>query len=195
MRKSEVERKTKETEIKISLDIDGTGKSEIKTEIGFFKHMLETFSKHSLIDLNIDIVGDLHVDEHHTIEDTGITLGLALKKALGEKRGIRRSGYCIYPMDETLATTAIDLSGRPYLIFIAEFENQKLGDFPTDLTEDFFAGLTNALEANIHIKIEYGRSDHHKIEAIFKSFAKAMRSACDINERIKDEIPSTKGVL
>ena len=195
MRKSEVERKTKETEIKISLDIDGTGKSEIKTEIGFFKHMLETFSKHSLIDLNIDIVGDLHVDEHHTIEDTGITLGLALKKALGEKRGIRRSGYCIYPMDETLATTAIDLSGRPYLKFIAEFENQKLGDFPTDLTEDFFAGLTNALEANIHIKIEYGRSDHHKIEAIFKSFAKAMRSACDINERIKDEIPSTKGVL
>ena len=195
MRKSEVERKTKETEIKISLDIDGTGKSEIKTEIGFFKHMLETFSKHSLIDLNIDIVGDLHVDEHHTIEDTGITLGLALKKALGEKRGIRRSGYCIYPMDETLATTAIDLSGRPYLKFIAEFENQKLGDFPTDLTEDFFAGLTNALEANIHIKIEYGRSDHHKIEAIFKSFAKAIRSACEIDERIKDEIPSTKGVL
>jgi imidazoleglycerol phosphate dehydratase HisB len=195
MRKSEVERKTKETEIKVSLNIDGCGKSEIKTEIGFLKHMLETFSKHSLIDLNMDIKGDLHVDEHHTIEDAGITLGQALKKALGEKRGIRRSGFCIYPMDETLVTTAIDLSGRPYLKFIAEFDNQKLGDFPTDLTEDFFAGLTNSLEANIHIKIDYGRSDHHKIEAIFKSFAKALRNACEIDERIKNEIPSTKGVI
>jgi imidazoleglycerol phosphate dehydratase HisB len=195
MRKSEIERKTKETDIKVSLNIDGQGKSDIKTDIGFFKHMLETFSKHSLIDLEIDIKGDLDVDEHHTIEDTGIVIGAALKKALGEKRGIRRSGFCIYPMDECLVTTAIDLSGRPYLKFFAEFNNYKLGDFPTDLTEDFFAALTNSLEANIHIKVEYGRNDHHKIEAIFKSFAKALRSACEIDERIKNEIPSTKGVI
>lgn len=195
MRTAILERKTKETEIKVSLNIDGTGVSNVKTDIGFFKHMLETFSKHSLIDLDIDIKGDLEVDSHHTVEDAGIVIGLAIKNALGDKRGLRRSGFFIYPMDECLAVSAIDLSGRAYLKFNAEFKDYKTGEFPTDLTEDFFAALANAMEANIHLKVEYGRSDHHKIEALFKSFAKSLRNACEIDDRIKNDIPSTKGVI
>lgn len=195
MRKAEVKRETKETNISIFVNLDGTGKSNIKCEIGFFKHMLETLSKHSLIDIEMDIQGDLYVDPHHTIEDSGIVLGNAIKKALGEKKGIRRTGFSIIPMDESLATVAIDLSGRAYLKFISEFNDFMVGDFPTDLTEDFFTALANSLEANIHIKLEYGRNDHHKIEAIFKSFAKALRSAIEIDSRIENDVPSTKGVL
>ncbi len=195
MRKAEIKRETKETNISVFVNLDGTGKNNIKTEIGFFKHMLETLSKHSLIDIEMDIKGDLYIDPHHTIEDSGIVLGAAIKKALGEKKGIKRSGYSIFPMDESLAMVALDLSGRAYLKFDAEFNDFMVGDFPTDLTEDFFIALANSIEANIHIKLEYGRNDHHKIEAIFKSFAKALRAAIEIDTRIENEVPSTKGVL
>lgn len=195
MRKSEFKRETKETKIFINLNLDGKGNNNIKTEIGFFKHMLETFSKHSLIDIELDIKGDIFVDFHHTVEDTGIVLGKAIKEALGDKKGIKRAGYFIFPMDESLAISAVDLSGRSYLKFHAEFNDSKVGDFPTDLVEDFFIALTNSLEANIHIKVEYGRNDHHKIEAIFKSFAKALRNAIEYDDRVKDEVPSTKGIL
>lgn len=195
MRTSKINRKTKETDIKIKLNIDGKGKSQIKTPIGFFSHMLEAFAKHGLFDIKIDAKGDLEVDQHHTVEDVGIVLGQAFKEALGDKKGINRAGYFIYPMDESLAIVALDLSGRPYLKFNAKFKRRFCGDFDTDLLEDFFYGFSVGLGANIAVKIDYGRSDHHKIEALFKAFAKSMKTACSKDKRALNELPSTKELI
>ncbi|MEE9168415.1 MAG: imidazoleglycerol-phosphate dehydratase HisB [bacterium] len=195
MRKASIKRNTRETQIKIDLNIDGSGKSSITSEIGFLNHMLETFAKHGIFDLKVEIRGDLHVDQHHTTEDTGIVLGDAFKKALGDKRGIRRAGYFIYPMDEALAMVAIDISGRSFLKWDVEFADKKVGDLDVELLEDFFLAFANALGANLHVRVEYGRSDHHKAEAIFKALAKSVKMACEIEPRLKDDVPSTKGVL
>ena len=192
MRNTYLSRKTNETEIKVELEIDGKGEYDIKSEIGFWKHMLETFAKFANIDLKMNIKGDLEVDQHHTIEDCGIVLGKAFKLALGNKLGINRYGYFISPMDESLAEIAIDIGGRPYLQFKAEFKRRFCGDLDTDLIEDFFQAFAVNLEANIAVKA-IGRSDHHKIEAIFKAFGKAMRMACSKNS--SEAIPSTKGVI
>jgi len=190
---AEVVRETKETKIKISINIDGTGKSNIKTRVGFFDHMLEQISKHANVDLNIKVNGDLYVDEHHTVEDVGITLGEALLKSLGNKKGIQRYGFYV-PMDESIALCVIDLGGRFYLNFKAKFKRNKVGKFPTELVEEFFRGLAGGLKANIYIKVK-GKNDHHKIEAIFKAFAKALNEACRIDERNNGRIPSTKGII
>lgn len=194
MRKSQITRNTTETKISVKLTLDGTGKYKIDTGIGFFNHMLELFSTHSLIDLKIEAKGDLNVDEHHTIEDTGIVLGEALKKALGDKKGIQRYGFLL-PMDESLAEVAIDLGGRPYLVWNVAFKREKIGDMPTELFEDFFRALADGLRANIHVNLKYGRNEHHMAEGIFKAFARSMRFAVSKDERIKDLLPSTKGKL
>src|SRR3989344_180689 len=172
MRTSTIKRKTKETDISIRLNIDGKGKYKIKAPIGFFTHMLESFAKHGLFDVELNVKGDTQVDQHHTVEDTGIVLGLAFRKALGDKKGINRAGYFIYPMDEALAIAALDISGRPYLKFNAKFRRRFCGELDTDLLEDFFYGFSAGLGANIALKVEYGRSGHHKKEALFKAFAK-----------------------
>ncbi|HLG23794.1 MAG TPA: imidazoleglycerol-phosphate dehydratase HisB [Candidatus Nanoarchaeia archaeon] len=195
MRTCKIDRKTNETDIKVKLNVDGKGKSKIKTPIGFFNHMLVSFAKHGLFDLELEAKGDIEVDQHHTIEDIGIALGQAFLKALKDKKGINRSGYFIYPMDESLAIVAIDIGGRPYLKFSGKFKRRFCGDFDTDLVEDFFYGFSVGLGANLAIKIEYGRSDHHKIEAVFKAFAKSMKTACSIDKRAINELPSTKGLI
>jgi imidazoleglycerol-phosphate dehydratase len=195
MRTAKIVRKTKETCIKIKLNIDGKGKYKIKTPIGFFTHMLESFAKHGLFDILMDVNGDMEIDQHHTIEDTGIVLGQAFKGALGDKKGINRTGYFIFPMDESLAIAALDISGRPYLKFKAKFRRRFCGDFDTDLLKDFFYGFSVGLGANIAVKIDYGRSEHHKIEALFKAFAKAMKTACSKDSRAAKELPSTKGLI
>lgn len=192
-RKASAKRKTKETEIKISVNLDGRGKSKINTGIGFFDHMLEQIAKHANIDLKIKVKGDLYVDEHHTVEDVGITLGKVLLKALGNKEGIQRYGFYV-PMDESISVCVIDLGGRSHLTFKAKFKREFVGKFPTELTEEFFRGLTSGLKANIYIKVK-GKNDHHKIEAIFKAFAKAFNEACRLDERNKGRIPSTKGII
>lgn len=195
MRTAKLERKTKETEIEIELNIDGKGKYDIQTPIGFLTHMLETFSKQGLFDIKMKIKGDIEVDQHHTIEDCGIVLGQAFKKALGDKKGINRAGYFVFPMDEALAVVAIDIAGRSYLQFDAEFKRRFCGILDTDLVEDFFCGFATNLGANIVVRMPCGRSDHHKIEAIFKAFAKAMKMACSRDSRLMEDIPSTKGVI
>jgi imidazoleglycerol-phosphate dehydratase len=195
MRNATVERKTKETQIRASVNIDGTGKSIVETDIGFLTHMLETCAHHGLFDLEMQVKGDTHVDQHHTVEDTGIVLGEALNKALGEKRGITRTGFFVYPMDETLVMTAVDLSGRSYLVMDAVFANKRVGSFSTEVLEDFFQGFVTSLGAALHITLFYGRSDHHKIEAIFKALGKSLRHAWAIDERVQNQIPSIKGIL
>ena len=195
MRSASISRETRETRIAMSVNLDGRGESEIVSPIGFLTHMLETFARHGIFDLQADIEGDLEVDQHHTVEDCGIVLGEVFKKALGDKRGIKRAGFFIYPMDEALATVAIDISGRSFLKLEAEFSNARVGELEIELLEDFFLGFSGALGANLHIRVHYGRSDHHKIEAVFKALAKAMKSACEIEPRIAGTIPSTKGVL
>lgn len=192
-RKAENKRVTKETKISISLNLDGNGSSKINTGIGFFDHMLEQIAKHANLDLEISVDGDLYVDEHHTVEDVGIALGEALANALGDKKGIQRYGFCL-PMDESLALCALDLGGRQFLKFKAKFKREFVGEFPTELTEEFFRGLAAGLKANIHIKVK-GKNDHHKIEGIFKAFAKALNEACRFDERNNGRIPSTKGIL
>jgi len=194
MRTAKVERKTKETDISIELNLDGTGVYEISTGIGFFDHMLELFSKHSLVDLNVKCDGDLNVDEHHTVEDVGLVLGEAILKALGDKKGIYRYGFLL-PMDEVLAEVALDISGRAYLVWNAEFKREKIGEMPTELFEDFFRAVADSLGSNLHISIRYGRNEHHMAEGIFKAFAKALRFAVAPDERAKDLLPSTKGKL
>jgi imidazoleglycerol phosphate dehydratase HisB len=189
-----VKRKTSETNIKIELNIDGEGKYVISSEIGFLTHMLETFAKFAGIDLKMSIKGDLEVDQHHTIEDCGIVLGKTFRLALGDKKGISRAGYFIFPMDEALATIAIDIGGRPYLQFDAEFKRRFCGNLDTDLIEDFFQAFAVSLEANIAVKAT-GRSDHHKIEAIFKAFGKAMKMACSADFQKNISILSTKGSI
>lgn len=192
-RSAKVSRKTKETSIDIAVELDGEGKSKIKTGIGFFDHMLDQIARHANINLSINVKGDLHVDEHHTVEDTGIALGEAIKNALGNKKGIKRYGFFL-PMDETIAECAIDLGGRTYLNFMCKFEREKVGEFPTELTEEFFRGLASGMLANIYLRSK-GKNDHHKIESMFKAFAKSLNEACRIDERSKDLLPSTKGLL
>ena len=193
LRTSKQRRKTKETDIEIEVNLNGTGGSIINTGIGFFDHMLEQIAKHGNLDLKINVTGDLNVDEHHTVEDVGITLGSTLNEALGNKKGIKRYGYFL-PMDESIARCAIDLGGRAYLNFKCKFNRDKVGEFPTELTEEFFRGLSSGLKANIYIRAK-GKNDHHKIEAIFKAFAKSLNEACRMDERNKNILPSTKGVL
>lgn len=193
-RTAKIARKTKETDITLSLNLDGEGIYKIETGIGFLNHMLELFSKHSLIDLNIQAKGDLNVDEHHTIEDIGICLGQTIKEALGDKKGIERYGFLL-PMDEVLAEVAIDLGGRPYLVWNVDFKREKIGDMPTELFEDFFKAVSDGMGANLHINIKYGRNEHHMAEGIFKAFARALRMATNKNERARNLLPSTKGKL
>ena len=191
MRTAEVTRKTSETDIEIELDIDGTGKYEIDTGVNFFNHMLESFSRHSFIDLKVKAVGDIEIDDHHTIEDTGILLGEAFLKAIGDKKGIRRMGHAIVPMDDSVATVAIDISGRSYCNMNLEFKNDKIGDMTADILVHFFESFASSAKINIYGTVE-GSNDHHKAEAIFKAFAKSIYDACKIEH---DEILSTKGVL
>ncbi len=195
IRKASVERITKETQIRGSLTIDGQGTYQISTGIRFFDHMLELFAKHGGFDLKLKATGDLDVDQHHTVEDVGIALGQLFAKALGDRKGINRAGYFVLPMDETLAVVAVDLGGRPALVYQDRVRVRLVGDLQTELVEDFFGGFVNHAGANLHAKVLYGRSNHHKIEAIFKCFARAMRYACSTDQRLKDQLPSTKGLL
>lgn len=195
MRKSEVQRDTKETQIRGALRIEGRGRYEISTGIRFLDHMLELFAKHGGFDLKLQAKGDLDVDQHHTVEDAGIVLGQLFSKALGDRRGINRAGYFVLPMDETLAVAAVDLGGRPSLVYTDLVKVRLVGDLQTELVHDFFEGFSVHAGANVHLKVLYGRSNHHKIEAIFKCFARAMKYACSKDARLKDQLPSTKGLL
>lgn len=193
-RTSNVARKTKETDINLSFSVDGTGKSDISTGIGFFDHMLEGFSKHGFFDLSVMVNGDLEVDGHHTVEDTGIVLGQAIKEAIGDKKGIKRFGQFMLPMDDALVLCAIDLGGRPYLNFDASFSSERVGYLETQLVQEFFYAITYTAGMNLHIKVLDGRNDHHIIEAMFKAFAKALDMATTYDSRITDVL-STKGTL
>lgn len=187
-------RKTKETDISLHLNLDGTGSSSINTGIGFFDHMLDGFARHGLFDLKVNVAGDLAVDCHHTIEDTGIVLGNAIKEAVGDKKGIRRYGSCILPMDETLVLCAVDLSGRPYLVFDGEFTTDRVGYMDTEMVKEFFYAISYTAGMNLHIRVLFSGNNHHMIEAMFKAFAKALDQATVIDPRITD-ILSTKGSL
>lgn len=195
MRTASVKRKTNETDISITLNVDGNGKYSISTPIGFFTHMLESFAKHGLFNISMNAKGDVEVDQHHTIEDAGIVLGQAFKNALGNKKGINRAGYSIFPMDDALAVISVDISGRPYLKFNAKFRRRFCGEMDSDSIEDFFYGFSIGLGANIHIQVKYGRNDHHKIEALFKAFGKSMKMACSKDKRALLEMPSTKRLI
>jgi len=195
MRTASIQRDTKETHIGGSLKIEGRGRYQISTGIRFFDHMLELFTKHGGFDLKLDAKGDLDVDQHHTVEDVGIALGQLFAKALGNRRGINRAGYFVLPMDETLAVVALDLGGRPALVYRDLVRVRLVGDLQTELVEDFFSGFVNHAGANLHARVLYGRSNHHKIEAIFKCFARALRYACSTDRRLRDQLPSTKGLL
>ena len=201
---AEIERKTKETEIFIKLNLDGKGEAKLEYPVGFMAHMLNTFVHHGLFDIEVRASGDLEVDQHHLVEDTGIVLGQCFAKALGDKRGIRRNGSCLFPMDECLARAAVDISGRPFLYFDGQLSGSPListpekgvpHDFQTDVIEDFWQAFVSAAGCNLHLEIMRGRSDHHKIEALFKAAARALRAACELDERARDTIPSTKGSL
>lgn len=193
-RKAEIKRDTFETKIKMSLNIDGKGKNNIKTGIGFFDHMLTHISKHGFFDLDVDVDGDLHVDCHHTIEDTGIVLGKCIADAIGDKKGIKRYGHSIVPMDETLVLCAVDISGRDLLCFDAEFSVPSIGDFDTEMVEEFFRAVCSNCGLNLHIKVLAGKNNHHIAEGIFKAFGRALDMATSIDERI-DGVLSTKGML
>ena len=187
-------RTTKETDITVTLNLDGTGKTEIDTGIGFFDHMLNGFARHGLFDLTVHAKGDLEVDSHHTIEDTGIVLGQAILEAIGDKAGIKRYGHFMLPMDETLALCAVDLSGRPYLNFDATFTCDKLGELDTEMVKEFFYAISYSAAMNLHLKLMHGSNNHHIMEAAFKAFAKALDEACSYDPRITDVL-STKGAL
>jgi imidazoleglycerol-phosphate dehydratase len=195
MRTATVRRDTKETQIGGALKIEGRGAYEISTGIRFFDHMLELFTKHGGFDLKLKAKGDLEVDQHHTVEDVGIVLGQLFSKALGDKRGINRAGYFVMPMDETLSVVALDLGGRPALAYKDLVKVRMVGDLQAELVEDFFGGFVNHAGANLHVKVLYGRSSHHKIEAVFKCFARALKYACSKDKRLRGELPSTKGLL
>lgn len=192
-RKASIKRKTNETDISIEVNLDGTGKADISTGLNFFDHMLDQIARHGLIDLNLKCKGDLEVDEHHTIEDVAIALGEVITKALGNKMGIERYGF-VLPMDETQATVAIDLSGRPFLVFEGDFKREYVGDFPTEMAEHFFYSLAMNLKATLHVSVS-GKNDHHKIEACFKGLARSLKMAIEQNGRIKNLVPSSKGTL
>jgi imidazoleglycerol-phosphate dehydratase len=195
MRTATVERNTRETQIRGTLRIEGKGRYTIATGVRFLDHMLELFAKHGGFDLDLQAKGDLDVDQHHTVEDAGIVLGQLFSQALGDRRGINRAGYFVMPMDETLAVAAVDLGGRPYLVYDGQVRVRLVGDLQSELVEDFLQGFVTHAGANLHIKVLHGRSNHHKIEAVFKCFARAMKFACSKDARLKDELPSTKGLL
>lgn len=194
-RSARIRRQTSETNICARLCLDGKGRYDVRTGIRFLDHMLELFARHGAFDLELQAQGDLDVDQHHTVEDVGIVLGGAVRQALGDKRGINRAGYFVMPMDETLAVAAVDLSGRAYLVLKAPIKAQRVGDFQTELLEDFFQGFASAAGANLHLRVLYGRSSHHAVEAMFKAFARALRFACSRDARLKRQLPSTKGLL
>jgi imidazoleglycerol-phosphate dehydratase len=195
LRRAVVDRRTTETQIRLRLNLDGRGRYDVRTGLRFLDHMLELVARHGGFDLTIKAAGDLDVDEHHTVEDVGISLGEAVATALGNKRGINRAGYFVMPMDETLAVAAIDLSGRPFAVVDLKLGVKKVGDLPTELVQDFFEGFAAAARANVHVKVLYGRSSHHQIEAVFKAFARALRVAVARDRRLRAMLPSTKGLL
>ena len=195
MRTAKVKRKTKETDISCEINIDGMGKNEISTGIGFFDHMLEIFSHHSLVDLNLKAEGDIHVDFHHTVEDTAYVLAEAITHAIGEKKGINRYGFFYIPMDESLSRTVIDFSGRPEFVWKVNLGLKKIGEMDTELFHEFFKAFCNESKCNLHIENFYGDNNHHIIESCFKSFARSIRLALTVDERIKNIIPSSKGTL
>ncbi len=194
MRTAKIERDTKETQIRLSIDLDGVGASNISTGLGFFNHMLTLFAAHSKVDLDLTVVGDLDVDGHHTVEDVGIALGKAFATALGDKKGVRRYGFFVLPMDETLAQTAVDFSGRPFLVYNAKFPVERVGNFDLELVKEFWQGFANSAACNLHINVLYGENGHHISEAIFKSVARSVRAAVELDPR-QTGVPSTKGVL
>ena len=195
MRTAKIERNTRETRIRGALKIEGRGRYDISTGVRFLDHMLELFARHGGFDLALHAEGDLDVDQHHTVEDAGIVLGQLFARALGDRKGINRAGYFVLPMDETLAVVAVDLGGRPALVYKDLVRVRMVGDLQAELVEDFFGGFANHAGANLHVKVMYGRSGHHKIEAVFKCFARAMKYACSKDRRLKDQLPSTKGLL
>lgn len=195
MRRALIDRRTSETQIRLTIDLDGKGTYEVRTGIRFLDHMLELFARHGGFDLRVDARGDLDVDQHHTVEDLGIALGEAVSKALGNRRGINRAGYFVMPMDETLAVAAIDLGGRPHTVVDLKTRVARVGDLQTELVHDFFEGFALGARANVHVKVMYGRSSHHHVEAVFKAFARALRVACAKDRRLARMLPSTKGLL
>ncbi len=195
MRRAVITRKTTETQIRLKLALDGKGRYSVKTGIRFFDHMLELVTRHGGFDMELTCKGDLDVDQHHTVEDVGIALGEAVSKALGDRKGINRAGYFVMPMDETLAVAAIDLSGRPHAVVDLPLKVRLVGDLQTELVADFFDGFAMGARANVHVKVMYGRSSHHQVEAIFKAFARALRVACSKDPRLAKMLPSTKGLL
>ncbi|MGN6270364.1 MAG: imidazoleglycerol-phosphate dehydratase HisB [Sphingomonas sp.] len=195
MRTATIARRTSETKIDVTLDLDGTGAYQIATGIGFLDHMIEQLSRHSLIDMAVKVDGDLHIDQHHTTEDSALAIGEALAEALGDKRGIRRYGDALSPMDETLTRVAIDISGRPWLVWKTEFTQKKLGEMDTELFEHWFHSFAQAAGLTLHIETLYGKNNHHIIESAFKGLARALRAAVEIDPRKADSIPSTKGTL
>ncbi|MBZ5701545.1 MAG: imidazoleglycerol-phosphate dehydratase HisB [Acidobacteriia bacterium] len=194
-RRATIHRKTNETDIHLRLNLDGRGRASVTTGIAFFDHMLDLVARHGAFDLDLRVQGDLAVDQHHTVEDTGIALGEAVLQALRTKRGILRAGYFLMPMDETLAAAAVDLGGRPYCVVKGRIAAARVGDFQTELVEDFFQGFAQAARANVHLRALYGRSSHHQVEAIFKAFARALRFAVSRDRRLRRVLPSTKGLL
>ncbi|MES2046066.1 MAG: imidazoleglycerol-phosphate dehydratase HisB [Pseudomonadota bacterium] len=195
MRTATISRKTSETSIDVTVNLDGTGAYTVSTGIGFFDHMLEQLSRHGLIDLDVKTIGDLHIDQHHTVEDTGIAIGEAIKQALGEKRGIRRYAEALSPMDETLTRVALDISGRPFLVWKTEFSQKRLGEMDTEMFEHFFHSFAQAAGITLHVETLYGQNNHHIAESAFKGLARALRTAVEIDPRKADAIPSTKGTL
>ncbi len=195
MRRSLVDRKTRETRVVLKLDIDGKGRGDIQTGVRFLDHMLELVARHGAFDLRVRATGDLDVDQHHLVEDAGITLGEAFARALGSKRGINRAGYFLIPMDETLAVAAVDFSGRPAAVVDLRLKVKRVGDLQAELVQDFFEGFAAAARANVHVKVMYGRSSHHQVEAVFKAFARALRVATMRDKRMARMLPSTKGLL
>jgi imidazoleglycerol-phosphate dehydratase len=195
MRRGVIDRRTTETQIALSITLDGKGRYRVRTGIRFLDHMLELVARHGAFDLRIDAKGDLDVDQHHTVEDLGIALGEAVSKALGDRRGINRAGYFVMPMDETLAVAALDLSGRPHAVVGLKTRVSRVGDLQTELIHDFFEGFALGARANVHVKVLYGRSSHHHVEAVFKAFARALRVACSRDRRLSRVLPSTKGLL
>ena len=194
-RRARIDRHTRETRIGLRLDLDGQGEFEVRTGIRFLDHMLELVARHGVMNLTVDAEGDLDVDQHHTVEDVGIALGEAVSQALGSRRGINRAGYFVMPMDETLGVAAIDLSGRVHTVVDLRVRARLVGDLQTELVTDFFEGFAQGARANVHLKVLYGRSSHHKVEAVFKAFARALRVACSRDRQLGESLPSTKGLL
>ncbi len=193
-RTSQINRTTGETDVQLTLDLDGTGAGERSTGVGFFDHLLDAVARHGLLDLDVKVDGDLETGSHHTVEDTGIALGQAIDKALGDRSGIRRFGNAVVPMDEARASAAIDISGRPFTLFEGDFPAERVGDFETDLTHEFLRAVANAAKITLHVRIEAGTNAHHMVEASFKAFARALREAVEADDRVEG-VPSTKGIL